>query len=714
MDEETIERSGTSDSGKDMSQPAEGENAASAKNNDSVPDKSTDEKKIKKILSGGKKNRKKIIIMLIIVIAVIAAGFSFCTIRNKQKNAGMQEVTANVERRSITNTVTGSSTVEANDSYDVSSMVQGEVLSDTFSEGDHVEKDQVLYEIDSEDAQSNVENAQNSLRKAQLSYDDAVYNNKSTSSNILKAKDALLKAQEDLADTVRKLASNDRAVQQAVNSVTKAQNSYKTAADDMDNLNIAAESAGTVSAVYVSNGDSVSNGTKIADIYNDRYMKLSVPFNTADADKIHNGDAAVVKVAGHSDEIFATVTSVSSAEVATDAHAVVRYVTVELTNPGALTINDKGTVTIGGVTCQDVANFEYVNTESITAKVSGKVYSLNIKENDRVEQGTVVVNLSSDTVENTLANAEIELDNANMSLQDAILQNDSVAQNNAVKTAQRALDEAKASYDSTVRSQGQSVTTAAIELANAKLSLDNANKTLEDYTIKAPIAGTIVTKNVKAGDKLENSTSNANTSQMAVIYDLTCLKFELSIDETEIQKVKVGQEVTVTADAVEGSFTGVVQKVGVDGTAENGVTTYPVEVRIDNYGDLLPGMNVDASIEVESAENVLAIPLSSVNRGNVVYVKGDKTDENDKAPEGYKSVTVEVGINDNTYVEIKSGLNEGDIVKGADAASGNDTTGTAQQQQQMGGMPGGMSGGMGGGMPGGGGGMGGGMPGGGR
>lgn len=59
MDEETIERSGTSDSGKDMSQPAEGENAASAKNNDSIPDKSTDEKKFKKILSGGKKNRKK-------------------------------------------------------------------------------------------------------------------------------------------------------------------------------------------------------------------------------------------------------------------------------------------------------------------------------------------------------------------------------------------------------------------------------------------------------------------------------------------------------------------------------------------------------------------------------------------------------------------------------------------------------------------------------
>ena len=184
---------------------------------------------------------------------------------------------------------------------------------------------------------------------------------------------------------------------------------------------------------------------------------------------------------------------------------------------------------------------------------------------------------------------------------------------------------------------------------------------------------------------------------MAVIYDLSSLSFDLSIDETNIQKVKVGQEVKVTADAVEGEFKGVVEKVGVNGTASNGVTTYPVKVRLTEYGDLLPGMNVDASIVVESVEDAIAIPVSAVNRGNVVYVKGEKTEDDDHAPDGFKSVKIETGINDSNFIEVKSGLNEGDEIKGANTASGNETSGTATADDSMGGMPG-----MGGGMPGGG------------
>ena len=128
-----------------------------------------------------------------------------------------------------------------------------------------------------------------------------------------------------------------------------------------------------------------------------------------------------------------------------------------------------------------------------------------------------------------------------------------------------------------------------------------------------------------------------------------------------------------------------------------------MKVRINEYGDLLPGMNVDASIVVESADNVVAIPVSAVNRGDVVYVKGEKTEENDHAPDGYRSLRIETGINDSDYIEVKKGLSEGDEIRGARGASGNETSGTAGAQQQgmpgMGGMPGGMPGG---GMPGGG------------
>ena len=184
---------------------------------------------------------------------------------------------------------------------------------------------------------------------------------------------------------------------------------------------------------------------------------------------------------------------------------------------------------------------------------------------------------------------------------------------------------------------------------------------------------------------------------MAVIYDLSSLKFQLDIDETEIADVKVGQEVSITADAVEGkTFKGEVEKVGVDGTASNGVTTYPVKVSVKDYGELLPGMNIDAVITVAKAENALALPVGTVNRGNIVYVKGNKTDENDKAPDGFKSVVVETGISDQMFIEIKSGIDENDEIRGTMAATGNDKSGQAEQSQQMGGMPGGGMGGPGG------------------
>lgn len=126
----------------------------------------------------------------------------------------------------------------------------------------------------------------------------------------------------------------------------------------------------------------------------------------------------VVKVSGQSEELWGSVSSVSSAEIATSSHAIVRYVTVEVTNPGALNTSDTASVTVDGIACQDTAAFEYINTDTITAKTQGKIYSLNIQKNDRVYKDTVVVNLSSTNAESSAANAAIELDNAEMTLQE--------------------------------------------------------------------------------------------------------------------------------------------------------------------------------------------------------------------------------------------------------------------------------------------------------
>ena len=73
-------------------------------------------------------------------------------------------------------------------------------------------------------------------------------------------------------------------------------------------------------------------------------------------------------------------------------------------------------------------------------------------------------------------------------------------------------------------------------------------------------------------------------------------------------------------------------------------------------------MNVEANIIISSVHNVLAIPVSNLNRGNTVYVKGDKTEENDKAPEGYKTVSVTTGSSDGEYIQVFSGVEEGEIL----------------------------------------------------
>ena len=142
----------------------------------------------------------------------------------------------------------------------------------------------------------------------------------------------------------------------------------------------------------------------------------------------------------------------------------------------------------------------------------------------------------------------------------------------------------------------------------------------------------------------------------------------LNVDELQILSMKEGQDVRITADAIpDKTFEGVVTNVSSAGTTTSGTTTYPVTIRIDDYGELLPGMNATAEIEVASADNALSIPNAAVIRGNYVLVTADSpsaanADPSMTAPEGYAYVKVETGVSDNDYIQITSGLTEEDTV----------------------------------------------------
>ena len=237
---------------------------------------------------------------------------------------------------------------------------------------------------------------------------------------------------------------------------------------------------------------------------------------------------------------------------------------------------------------------------------------------------------------------------------------------------------------------GMKMTTVRVKAANPGLVSGDctASATIGNYTSYGQTA-------VKVG------TGSNSSNALCTIYDLSYLQMTLNIDELDIDNVAVGQVVNITSDAKEGqTFTGVVTRVSVVGTTSGGTTTYPVTVRIDDTEGLRPGMNVDAEIVLSSADDVLAIPSLAVNRGNTVLITADSPSAvnalDQEAPEGYVYVSVETGVSDDSYIEITSGLQEGDTVAYLRTASGS-------SDFMMGNMPGGDMGGQGGGMPGGGG-----------
>lgn len=631
------------------------------------------EKKRKK--RKGKSGR--IVIVFIVVLAALLGGFFLYKKKtSSQKSQGDQSVsTATVKRTDISSELTASSSLSPKDTYEVTSLVEGEVIEANFEEGDVVEKGQVLYRIDASSIDSDLSSAQTSLQRA---------------------KESVQTAQSAYAGETARIAGN----------------TYRSTA------------SGYIKTLYIKEGDKVNNGTKIADLYDDSVMKITVPFLSGEAAEINVGDEAAVILEDTGEQISGTVTVVSSMEETLSGGRLVKNVTVEVSNPGGLTTDTAASVKVDGFVCSAEGTFAAKTETTLSVEISGnkslEIENLLIHEGSYVEKNSELFQVTA-------------------------------------KTAEEYLKEFKDAVES-----------ADDSLENAENKLSNTQDSVDDYTITAPISGTVITKNAKVGDKISKSSSGTTT--MAVIYDLSTMTLEMSVDELDVANVKVGQSVEVTADAVEGeTFTGTVTNVSLQSSYSNGVTNYPVTVTLDDTGSLLPGMNVDAKIILDSSENALVIPASALMRGNRVYVKksSDSTENADtqrndssdnmgdadserknhgdgtlnadsvdrqpdagaeasgsskgsgtdnsssksngsgksgssNVPDGFEAVQVTTGIINDDYVEILSGLSEGDEVY----ISSDSGSSTQTNQMQMGGM-GGPGGDMGGGTPGGPGGNGG-------
>ena len=498
--------------------------------------------------------RKRVLIPAVACVVALSLGIHFFGGGQTALAADLTYTTAAVERRDITSEITGSGSLEAANSYSVTSLVDGTILADYFEEGDQVNEDTVLYDIDSSDMASSLEQSEISLSQAQRSYNNKL---------------------KDLAD-----------------------------------LTVIAPKAGQVVDIAVEAGDDVSAGQTVATIRDSDTMTLKVPFLADEAAGFYVGQSAQITLDSTFEVLNGTVTEVSGVDQVLTGNVIVRDVTIQVSNPGGLSTSQTGSATVDGCASASGGSFSYLAERSVTAEVSGTVASIHVSEGDRLSQGGAILTLTSDNLEDELQSA-------------------------------------------------------AEALRNAELSLESRYDQLDNYTITSPISGTVIDKNYNAGENIETGQT------LCSIYDLSYLTLTLNVDELDISNIQVGQQVLITAEAVEGrTYTGVVTKVSVAGTSSSGTTTYPVTIRIDETDGLLPGMNVDATITLDSAGGVLAIPSAALNRGNTVLVTADSPSAaNGTLREGiggdgeqYYSVPVEVGVSDDSYIEIISGLQEGDTV----------------------------------------------------
>lgn len=615
----------------------------------------------------GRKKKKKIkkIIFWIVILALVAGFVCYkMGIIGTDPSKMQSSQTYNtyvVSRRDIQNVLTGTGTLEPYDSYTVTALASGEIVEDLFEEGDEVTKDQLLMRIDSSSLESSLERAQNSYDNAKKSLDDL----------------------------------------------------YET----RDDLNVVSDWSGVIQVMDLEVGDDVMSGAVIASIIDRDTMLIDVPFMQSDTFGIAKGDTAVLTVASTLEEISGTVDSISPSYTVNSNGVKVSLVTIAVKNPGGITESTSATAKIGDYSCTQAANFYYNVNEQIKAETSGEVAGIVKGEGDYVSAGETIVVLESESLDDSIDNAE------------------------------RSLNEA----------------------AN---SLKDAQDAFDNYEITAPISGTVIEKNYKLGEKIGSSSGSGSGNTVAVIYDMSALKFEMNIDELDIDSLEVGQQVNVTSEAKPGTtYVGEITYISVQGTTSNGTTYYPITVTLNDYGSseegtaLRPGMNIDAEIVLEKAENVIAVPIDAVARGNKVKVitantstdaanpgnepsdsgnkpengenteqgtapeqsqtpeqgnapeQGNMSEQGNAAEQGGKSetsaqtegqystvpntteyteVTVETGISDDDYIEIVSGLNEGDVIIVESAERQASFDWSDMGSMMGGGMP---SGGMGGGMP---------------
>jgi len=371
-------------------------------------------------------NKKKTVRAIILIAIVVVVGKYYIDSKDKGKKKEEVVTTQECVSGDIQAFITGNGTLTPNEEYEVKSLVKGEVIKAPFEEGEKVNKGDMLYKI-------STKAVNNSVKTATLSVD-------------------------------------------------KAQSVYKEALKEKDKLKLTANESGYIKNLSVKVGDSVQEGTAIADVYDDSYVELEVLFPKQEVSQSLVGKKASVILDGTSEEVSGTVKKILNQTQTLDGGIVGKKVVIRVKNSGGLREGDMASARIGQLYSNNVGSFKAINNTQLKASYTGRISSLSVQEGDYISAGSQIAVLSSEDTD-------------------------------------KKIEEGLAG------------------IKEAEINLQSQKDQLADYSIKSPISGSVINKNKKAGDTIDPSVDTQNP--LAIIYDMSCMKFIMNIDELDIMKVKI-------------------------------------------------------------------------------------------------------------------------------------------------------------------------------
>ncbi|MFA6376060.1 MAG: efflux RND transporter periplasmic adaptor subunit [Candidatus Paceibacterota bacterium] len=555
------------------------------------------------IFSGVKRHKK---ITATAVILILAIGYYFLAPSGKSANATIYTYGTAV-KGNIIQSVSGSGQVAASDQVDVKSRVAGNIISMNVAAGQTVSAGDILAKIDAADAQAAMDTARANLDSAKLALQKAGQDN---SLSLAQAQQALQQANDALTQSRDNLS---KTYEQAFNTVAAAFSDLPLVMSGLDDIatgsnNIVVQSSGT---------------------YLNYYQYQIGNYGSSTAQLLDVGSTY-------------TVAKDSYSRVLAEYKGASRY-----SDPAAIS---------------EMVEDTYDATKKISNAIKALVnliqqYQDAAANNNSSAQSFSTTHLNSLNGYATQVNAHlVNMLSMQQSIQTAI---------ENVATAKNTIDQKTQSLNTLqnltnpISDQSQQLSVSQKETA-----LADAREVLDDYTIRAPFDGLVTTVGVKAGDAI-----SANTAIATVITNNQVAA--ITLNEVDVANVKIGQKATLTFDAI-GDLTmvGHVSEIDTVGTVSQGVVSYGVTIAFDARNDQVkPGMSATAAIITKVKQDLLLVPNSAIKSntaGNYVFVPAVAVDGavSGSSDDGVtvKQQMVTVGLADDNYTEIVSGLSEDDTV----------------------------------------------------